>query len=257
VVPNPVKTFFTNLRASLEQPLFTIDLNYKAPGSFDFGFINASKYSGEITYLPVNSTQGFWGVTSTSYGVGDNPTMKDKRVSAIVDTGTTLMLVPKKILKAYYKQVEGAKNSNEDQGYIFPCSSVLPDLHIGFGDYTAVVPGSAINNSQVDDTHCYGGLQYSDPSQGPAGIYGDVFLKSSFVVCKHPEGEAPTIGFAAKGTNGSPTQDPASTSTAVSKHTSHKSKGKSADSVDDSKDDDTEDDDDDSDDDDDYDYKDW
>ena len=152
VSPEPQKTFFTNVRPSLAKPLFTVNLNHDKPGSYDFGFIDSSKYTGDIKYLPVDNSQGFWGVTSTSYGVGDSSNMKTKSINAIVDTGTTLLLVPKKVLKAYYKQVEGAKDSSDAGGYIFPCATTLPDFLIGFGDYTAVIPGSAINNSVVDDS---------------------------------------------------------------------------------------------------------
>lgn len=129
-----------------------MDLNHNVPGSYDFGFIKSSKYTGDIKYLPVDNSQGFWGVTSTSYGVGDSSNMKDKSINAIIDTGTTLLLVPKKVLKAYYKQVDGAKNSDDAGGYIFPCDTFLPDFLIGLGDYTAVIPGSAIKNSDIDGT---------------------------------------------------------------------------------------------------------
>jgi len=170
--------------------------------------------------------------------------MKDKSINAIVDTGTTLLLVPKKVLKAYYKQVDGAKNSDDVGGYMFPCDTTLPDFLIGFGDYTAVIPGSAINNSVIDDTSkspflickksslcpalliiqspdCYGGIQWSPPNSGPEGIYGDVFLKSSFVVFKYPEDGKPEIGFAAKGTDGS--AKPAPTQSAPSSASSSES----------------------------------
>jgi len=152
VSPKPQKTFFTNVRPSLAEPLFTVDLNHDKPGTYDFGFINSSKYTGDIKYLPVDNSQGFWGVTSTSYGIGDSSNMKEKSMNAIVDTGTTLLLVPKKVLKAYYKHVDGAKDSSDAGGYIFPCDTTLPDFLIGFGDYTAVIPGSAVNNSVIDDT---------------------------------------------------------------------------------------------------------
>ena len=255
--PKPQKTFFTNVKANLAAPLFTADLNHNAPGSYDFGFIDSRKYTGSITYLPVNNTQGFWGVTSTSYGIGDSSSMTTKNIEAIVDTGTSLLLVPQDVLDAYYGQVKGSKNSKSDQGYIFPCQATLPDFIIGLGDYKAVIPGTAVNNTAVSDTRkccialdtsnlpvtctnhqlidCYGGIQFSDPSNGPAGIYGDVFLKSSFVVFKNPDGGSPSIGFAAKGTTGSATPDSSSSSSFKSSSTSG---GGSSDSDDEGEDDD-------------------
>ena len=234
VSPTTQKPFFSNVKANLAAPLVTADLNQDATGSYDVGFIDSTKYTGSITYLPANNSQGFWGVTSTSYGVGDSSNMTTKSIEAIVDTGTSLLLVPQDVLDAYYGQVKGAKNSKSDQGYIFPCQATLPDFIIGLGEYDAVIPGAAVNNTAVSDTRksciashssylpetctnhqptdCYGGIQYSDPSNGPAGIYGDVFLKSSFVVFKYPDGGSPQIGFAAKGSDGSATPAPSSSS---------------------------------------------
>ena len=148
--PDPQKTFFTNVKSSLALPLFTADLYHDQPGTFDFGTIDSTKYSGTITYVPVNNTQGFWGVTSSSYGIGSSSNMVQKEIQSIVDTGTTLLLVPKEVLEAYYKQVKGSKNSDADGGYIFPCDAKLPDFYIGFRNYTAMVPASAINTGPAD-----------------------------------------------------------------------------------------------------------
>ncbi|MCJ1389775.1 Type I transmembrane sorting receptor [Xylographa bjoerkii] len=224
VSPNPQKTFFTNVKPSLAAPLFTADLYHDQPGTFDFGTIDSTKYTGGITYVPVNNSQGFWGVTSSSYGIGSSSNMVEKKIDAIVDTGTTLLLVPQEVLDAYYKKVKGSKNSDADGGYIFPCDATLPDFYIGMGNYTAMVPASAINTGPADGDHCYGGIQFSDPSNGPAGIYGDVFLKSSFVVFQYPDGEQPTVGFAAKaGANSTGT--PTSSSSPSSAPTSSPSGG--------------------------------
>ncbi|MCJ1471876.1 Type I transmembrane sorting receptor [Lambiella insularis] len=199
VSPTPQKTFFTNVKKSLASPLFTADLYHDGPGTYDFGKIDDTKYTGTISYVPVDSKQGFWGITSKSYGIGSSANMVQKDIKAIVDTGTTLLLVPKDVMTAYYKDVKGAKNSDSDGGYIFPCDATLPDFYIGIGDYTAMVPASAINTGPASGGDCYGGIQYSDPgNDGPAAIYGDVFLKSSFVVFQYPDGGQPTIGFAAK-----------------------------------------------------------
>ena len=37
VKPKPQKTFFENIKNSLEEPLFAVQLKHNAPGSFDFG----------------------------------------------------------------------------------------------------------------------------------------------------------------------------------------------------------------------------
>lgn len=48
--PKQCNTFVQNAKPSLPGKVFTADLKKGAPGSFDFGFINATKYTGDITY---------------------------------------------------------------------------------------------------------------------------------------------------------------------------------------------------------------
>jgi Eukaryotic aspartyl protease len=86
--------------------------------------------------------------------------------------------------------------SSKDQGgYIFPCSATLPDLTLGIDDYLAVVPGEYINYSQRG-SECFGGVQSNDG--GDVSLYGDIFLKSQFVI--YDASNPPRLGFAAKAT---------------------------------------------------------
>jgi aspergillopepsin I len=75
VRPKPQGTFFDNIKNDLSSPLFTANLKHNAPGTYDFGFIDSSKYKGEIAYTPVNDTAGFWGFTAQGYCVGGNSTV--------------------------------------------------------------------------------------------------------------------------------------------------------------------------------------
>ena len=152
VSPTPQKTFFSTVKKSLDAPLFTADLKAGAPGSYDFGFIDNTKYSGNITYVAVDNSQGFWGCSSTAYGIGgDGTNLTQKNIDTIVDTGTTLLLLPDDILTEYYAQVSSSTN-DPSNGWSFPCDATLPDFFIGFNNYTAKVPGSAINFSPLSGT---------------------------------------------------------------------------------------------------------
>ena len=173
------------------------NLKKGAPGTYDFGFIDSSKYTGAITYVPVTTRQGFWEFTGSGYAVGSGSFVSSS-IDAIADTGTTLIYVPSAIVSAYYRQVSGSQNSNTYGGYVFPCSATLPSLTLGFGSYRAVVPGSYINYAPVTDgsSTCYGGVQSS--SGIGINIYGDVFLKSQYVVFDNSA--TPRLGVAAKPT---------------------------------------------------------
>lgn len=70
VQPVKQKTFFSNAKASLSAPLFTANLKKGQPGTYTFGYIDAAQHSGGITYVPVNTANGFWEFTSNGYAVG-------------------------------------------------------------------------------------------------------------------------------------------------------------------------------------------
>ncbi|KAL8676987.1 MAG: hypothetical protein Q9186_006547 [Xanthomendoza sp. 1 TL-2023] len=197
VKPTAQKTFFTNVLPSLSAPLFTVDLKKAAPGTYDFGFVDESKITSKVTYVPVDSSQGFWTFTSSGFSIGGRP-ISSSPIEAIADTGTTLLYLPDDIVNAYYGSVTGAKNDNEQGGFTYPCSADLPDISFGIGGYKAVVPGSYVNYAPVDDsgTTCFGGIQ-SSAGIG-LNIFGDIFLKSQFVVFQG--GENPQLGFASKQT---------------------------------------------------------
>ncbi|KAI0134831.1 acid protease [Daldinia grandis] len=191
VQPAQQKTFFDNVKSSLAEPLFTADLRAQAAGAYEFGRVDTSKFTGEMTWVPVNTTDGFWQFTSEKFAVdGATPQTSTAGAQAIADTGTTLLLADPAVAQAYYAQVDGAVDDEQQGGFTFPCDAQLPDLQLDVGGAMATVKGTDINFAQVDDQTCFGGLQAS-----PAGlqIYGDIFFKSNFVAFN---GGNNTLGFA-------------------------------------------------------------
>ncbi|KAI0106559.1 secreted aspartic proteinase precursor [Hypoxylon sp. NC0597] len=194
VQPKPQKTFFDNIASSLDVAAWTADLKYHEAGTYDFGVIDKSKYTGDITYTDVDSSEGFWSFTASGYGVG-NTSFKKTNFEGIADTGTTLALLSDTIVAAYYKQVSGAKVDEQQGGYVFPCDASLPDFVFGVESAKFTIPGEYINYAPVDDSTCFGGLQ-SDTGIG-FSIFGDVALKAAFVVFDQSEG-SPRLGWATK-----------------------------------------------------------
>ena len=195
VSPTKQKTFFSNVKASLSAPLFTANLKKGAPGSYDFGYIDATKYTGSITYVNVNTANGFWEFTSNGYAVGSGA-FTSTSIDAIADTGTTLLYLPTAVVSAYYARVSGASYDSTQGGYTFPCSATLPSITLGIGSYRAVVPGSYIVYAPTSGTTCFGGIQRNTGIG--FSIYGDIFLKSQFVVFSGAS--TPQLGFAPKAT---------------------------------------------------------
>lgn len=193
--PNQVATFFENALPTLAAPLFTANLKKGEPGNYNFGYIDSTEHTGSITYVAVNTANGFWEFTGNGYAVGSGSFVTSS-IDAIADTGTTLLYLPAAAVSAYYAKVSGATNSASQGGYIFPCSATLPSITLGIGSYKAVVPGTYINYAPATGSQCFGGIQ-SNAGIG-FSIYGDIFLKSQFVVFNGQS--SPEIGFAAKST---------------------------------------------------------
>jgi Eukaryotic aspartyl protease len=152
IKPERQKTFFDNVLPELSQPVWTASLKAGVAGAYEFGNIDRSLFQGELTNVTVDSTRGFWEFASTRFAVGDNApqTASTGSGTAIADTGTSLMLMDDEIVNAYYAQVKGARQSREIGGFVFPCSSSLPDLTVSIGDkYMASVSGQLMNFAQA------------------------------------------------------------------------------------------------------------
>lgn len=171
-----------------------MNLKYHAAGTYDFGFIDSAKYTGPVTYTSVDNSQGFWGFTASGYTVGTAATVRSS-IDGIADTGTTLILIDAAIAKAYYAKVSGSKNDNSVGGYTFPCSATLPSFSITVGGVAQTVPGKFINYSPIDtgSSTCFGGIQTNEGIG--FNIFGDIFLKSKYVVFDVSTG-SPRLGFA-------------------------------------------------------------
>lgn len=135
-----------NIKSHLSAPLFTADLEKGKPGSFDFGFINDSRHTGNIAYVPVDTNLGYWGFTVNGYAIGTDE-FKSIPIKVVADTGSSLNSLPKTIVDAYYAGVSGAAYTAIHEGYTFPCGSTLPNITFNIGNYNAVVPGYFMNYS--------------------------------------------------------------------------------------------------------------
>ncbi|KAL3459066.1 aspartic peptidase domain-containing protein [Aspergillus heterothallicus] len=184
VSPRAQTTWFDTVKSQLDAPLFAVTLKHQAPGSYDFGFIDESKFAGELAYTRVDSSQGFWMFPATAGSA---------QFSAIADTGTTLIMIDSDIASTYYSQVRGATESYLYGGWVFPCSASVPSFTITINGYDAVVPGEHIKYAPVaqGSSTCFGGIQ---GNQGlNFSILGDVFLKSQYVVF---DSQGPRLGIA-------------------------------------------------------------
>lgn len=179
--------------------------------------------AGDVTWF--ESWGSHWTVQVTDFNVGNDTASTSNSTSSsnsgssgvgfegVVDTGTTLLLVPDAYATTYYLTIPSARQDLASSMWLFPCalSPSLPDLQLMIGGaYEAVVPGAFLNFGSVEDhpaggrvdgpaeEMCYGGVQSSE-GLGVEAILGDVFLKSQLVVLDLEDGR---VGFAKKDAEG-------------------------------------------------------
>jgi hypothetical protein len=150
VKPAKQLTFFDNVKPTLAEPLFTADLRKGAAGAYEFGRIDTTKFTGEMAWVPINDTIGFWQFPTSGFAIGDGAEQKITTNQAIADTGTTLLLTSSTVVQAYYSSIPSAKLDANSGGFTVDCAAQLPDLVLDVGGvYKARIKGSDINFSPL------------------------------------------------------------------------------------------------------------
>lgn len=152
IKPERQNTFFENVMETLLEPVFTADLNAHEAGAYEFGRIDPSKYVDQLQWVPVDTSRGYWELSSGSFSVDGGevqPTTHNMR--AIVDTGTSLVLTDPDVAHGYYAHIPNSVEVPAVGGFVFPCNETLPDLHLDVGGKMAVIKGKDLNYAQLND----------------------------------------------------------------------------------------------------------
>lgn len=173
-------------------------------GSILFGGIDTAKYNGDLISVNVYPTSHRLGVTSftvaftslsaTSSSGTDQLTPPDYAVAAILDSGTTITLLPDDIAALVYEEL-GAIPEPEIGAVVVPCalSQASGTLNYGFGG-----PGGPVIKVEVSDlvlpltdskgrgTTFKNGQPACQLGIQAAGslpvLFGDTFLRSAYAV---------------------------------------------------------------------------
>jgi aspergillopepsin I len=193
IKPRAQLTWFDNIKPQLAAPLFTSSLKRREPGSYDFGYIDKDKYTGDIVWTDVKANKGYWDFNPTGFAIGNGKVSKAS-FEAIADTGSSLWYLPTSIADKYWAQVKGSSYNTAQSGYVFPCNSKLPDMTVIVSGKPVTVPGINMNYQNISPTMCMGGINRNFGM--PFSIFGDAFLKALFVVYEAPIGGQARLGFA-------------------------------------------------------------
>ncbi|KAI9454064.1 acid protease [Lactarius psammicola] len=176
-------------QGKVDQQVFSFYLA-KQGSELYIGGTNPSHYSGDLTYVPV-TTEGYWQVNFD--GVGVNGTQVKQGASAIVDTGTTMIIGETDGINALFAKIPGSRQV--DNGlHTIPCDFNTP-ISVRFGGKDFTVDPKTFNLGYYDSgsTECLAGAASDDSLRGKFWIIGDVFLQNVYTVFDVGNGR---VGFA-------------------------------------------------------------
>ncbi|KAI8841395.1 vacuolar protease A [Chytridium lagenaria] len=177
-VEKAVPPFYNMIKDGLlDEPVFAAYLGTgdEAGGEISFGGINKDYFSGEISWAPV-IRKGYWEVAL-------------KPSAPVIDTGSSLMVVPTADAEAINQLIGGKKNANGQ--YIVDCKSLegLPVLTLEMAgrkfsltakDYVLEISGGPFGGGN----QCVSGFMGLDipAPAGPLWIFGDVFIRRYYSI---------------------------------------------------------------------------
>ncbi|BGP00205.1 Cathepsin D [Rhodotorula toruloides ATCC 204091] len=175
-------------------------------GELCFGCADSAKYTGQLNYVPV-SAQSYWEIPADGISV-DGQVVSGTKMSAAIDTGTTLIYVPTAVANALYSKIGGKAVSGGGGQYHVPCVSTFGSIGLSFGGQTYNIPLADVflgYASASTTSECILGILAQDmyDADGNAvAIVGDLFLKTVYSVFSYSQGGRPAVGFATSVTSG-------------------------------------------------------
>lgn len=175
----------------VDQPVFSFFLGDNAPGELTFGGYDSSKFEGDLKYVKLDAAT-YWKITMDKISAGDFEKTSDDKITAIVDSGTSLLAGPKKDIAKIAAAV-GAK-PNIIGEYTIDCKTLddIPDVTFTIGGVDYTIPGKkTVIQAQGTCLFAFMGIDFPPP--GPQWILGDVFMREYYTVFNYND---KTIGFA-------------------------------------------------------------
>ncbi|KAI6246753.1 putative aspartic-type endopeptidase opsB [Erysiphe necator] len=193
-------------QGQVKSPAYSLWLNdlESSTGSILFGGVDTEKYMGKLTTVKVDPISRDYGITSftvaftslsaTSKSGTDQLTPPDFAVPAILDSGTTITLLPDKIAALIFEEL-GATPEDQLGAVLVPCDLAKNDgtLSYGFGGPDGPTIKVAVSDLVLPLTDNRGrSPKYKNGQTAcqlgiePAGslpvLLGDTFLRSAYVV---------------------------------------------------------------------------
>ena len=162
-------------------------------GEISFGSVNSAKFTGDLNYINTITNQlGFWEIPISDIGVQGKSLGLGGR-TAIIDTGTSFILMPPGDAAKLHSQIPGSASSGEQ--FTVPCSSTAT-LQISFGGKAYTILARDYIGSQSSGDMCMSMIIGRQTFGANQWLMGVVFLKNVYTVF---DADASRIGLGTKG----------------------------------------------------------
>ena len=185
-----VSTFLETVNAAnlFSDNIFGVNLDREADGNADgeinFGSPDTTKYIGDLTYTTVSNNE-FWQIPVDDVIVNGVP-CKITGNTAIIDTGTTYMLLPPNDAKQIHAQIPGSTLTGEL--YNFPCNTIDSVQIVFSGIAYNISSKDYVGRSMTGTDLCVSNIISSQALGADEWLIGDTFLKNVYSVFDSDKG---------------------------------------------------------------------
>lgn len=169
-------------------------------GELNFGAPNTDRYDGDLNNVPlVDNKDGFWEIKVEGLGIDDDEVDTDAR-TAIIDTGTAFIFMPKPDAVALHDLIPGSKEATVE-AFTIPCDTDKK-LWIRFGGQKYSISTADWVGDNLGGNTCGSNIIGRQTFGDSQWLVGDVFLKNVYTVF---DIDGAQVGFGVKdGSEGKP-----------------------------------------------------
>ena len=184
---NCVQTPFSRMISEglVDEPVFSFYLGdlknfgrYGYDGELMIGGSDPQYYTGDVTWVPLKSAD-YWRIEMDSITVGGTPVTTPDSTTAIVDSGTSLLVGPEDAVSSIAASLNATANFAGE--YFVDCDADLPDMVVTISgvDFTLVGSDLVLNSGG----ECLLMIMGMDlVGTGVDWILGDVFMRKYYTI---------------------------------------------------------------------------
>ena len=178
-------------------------------GQITFGGVDNSKFHGALSYTQtLSSDSTLWEIPIEDLAVSGTSSQLSGR-SAIIDTGTSYILMPPADAQTLHAQIPGSTNTGGSPNFMIPCNTVATVQFTFSGVTYGVHPKDYMGKADTTGKMCASNIIGQQAYSATQWILGDVFLKNVYTVFDFDKDR---IGFGVKAATPSPSSPLTTTS---------------------------------------------